>query len=215
MANATCQARAVLPVPRPTPSNTRFPVMTLTNTLPSARKPIASSDPVPIARATVRMFRTAAARRQRSANALNAAMAAELAGHRRRAALTEPGVVTLAARMRAAVPAEDVKAPACGYRALADVCLAERLRVGVPGNARTGLAPGHRDTQLISDDGSFGGRYPPGKRRGPAPGGAAVTAGYIGPAASDPRHLHGTWPGRQPELPGRRPAIAVWQAVAA
>jgi len=116
---------------------------------------------------------------------------------------------------RAGQPAEHVKAPACGYRALADVCLAERLRVGVPGNARTGLAPGHRDTQLISDDGSFGGRYPPGKRRGPAPGGAAVTAGYIGPAASDPRHLHGTWPGRQPELPGRRPAIAVWQAVAA
>src|SRR6266487_1649335 len=111
MANATCQARAVLPVPRPTPSNTRFPVMTLTNTLPSARKPIASSDPVPIARATVRMFRTAAARRQRSANALNAAMAAELAGHRRRAALTEPGVVTLAARMRAAVPAEGGAAP--------------------------------------------------------------------------------------------------------
>ena len=83
---------------------------------------------------------------------------------------------------RAGQPAEGVDAPAGADRADAQVALAERGRIGVPGDAGTHLAPHDRDPQLIADHGP---RRSPGVTRKTGRGnGAAETSGSTRTAGS-------------------------------
>ena len=56
----------------------------------------------------------------------------------------------------ASQPAEGVDTPADADRAGADVGLAERCRIGMPGDAGTHLAPHDRHPQLVADHGPLG-----------------------------------------------------------